>query len=354
MINIATISGDGVGPEIIKSAKMVLNAVGQKFNLQFNFTEACMGGIAIDKFGMPMPDESVDICLKSDSVLLGAVGGFKWNNPSIRPESALLGIRKKMALYANYRSAMLFPELKQSSPLNIQLTEKGFDFVIVRELTGGIYFGESGYRYGKLGREAYDTEVYSEIEIERIARSAYELAETRSHRLCSIDKANVMESSRLWRKIIHDINEDYPTVAVTDMLVDNAAMQLVINPSQFDVIVTSNLFGDILSDLAGACVGSIGMLASASLGDTLRGLYEPIHGSAPDIAGMNKVNPIGAILSSAMLLRMSLNEIDAANCIETAIKRTLAQGYRTADILSAGTVLMSTTEMTAKIIENLL
>lgn len=353
MIRIATISGDGIGPEIIESAKRVLKALEKTGNVKFEFVEACMGGVAIDSYNNPMPDESVKICKSADSVLLGAVGGPKWNNPKMRPESALLGIRKALGLYANFRYAKLYSGLEYASPLKTEVLKNGYDIVIVRELIGGIYFGKNGYRQGKYGREAYDTEVYSEIEIERIARAAFELAEKRNRRLCSVDKANVLESSRLWRKVVHDINEDYPFVQLTDMLVDNAAMQLVLNPSQFDVIVTSNLFGDILSDLTGACVGSIGMLSSASLGDTLCGLYEPIHGSAPDIAGQDIANPIATILSCAQMLRLSLNREDLANKIERAVEKTLADGWRTKDIACAGCNVIGTSQITQKIIERL-
>ncbi len=353
MIKIATVSGDGIGSEIIESAKLVLHALESLSNIKFEFVEACMGGVAIDKYNNPMPEESIHICKSADSVLLGAVGGPKWNNPSIRPESALLGIRKALGLYANYRYAKLYSGLEYASPLKTGVLKNGYDIVIVRELIGGIYFGESGYRKGKFGREAFDTEVYSEIEIERIARAAFELAEKRNRKLCSVDKANVLESSRLWRKVVHDINEDYPSVQLTDMLVDNAAMQLVLNPSQFDVIVTSNMFGDILSDLTGACVGSIGMLSSASLGDTLCGLYEPIHGSAPDIAGQDIANPIATILSCAHMLRLSFNREDLAQKIELAIEKVLADGWRTRDIACIGCQTIGTRDITQKIIERL-
>lgn len=351
--DIATVSGDGVGPEIIGSAKTVLNAVGARFGHSFNFTEAVMGGVAIDECGEPLPERSVEICLASQSVLLGAVGGPKWDYAPKRPESALLGIRKRMGLYANYRAASLYPELAYASPLNDSIVSRGIDMVMLRELTGGIYFGERGYRAGKLGREAYDTECISELEIERIARAAFELAETRGKKLISVDKANVLESSRLWRKVVHDVNEDYPTVALTDMLVDNCAMQLVKNPSQFDVIVTNNIFGDILSDLMAATVGSIGLMASASLGSTSRGLYEPIHGSAPDIAGTDTVNPIGMILSAAMMLELSFNLTEEAAQIKNAIKGVLTDGFRTADIYTGSERLVGTNAMTAEIVKRI-
>ncbi len=356
MYNIACVSGDGVGPEIIAAAKKTLTAVGEKFGFDMTFHEAIMGGAAIDLYGEPMPEKSLALCKNSDAVLLGAVGGPKWDYCTPRPESALLGLRKALNLYANFRKVRLYPVLKNASPLSPEIAERGIDYIIVRELTGGMYFGEKGYRNGKFGREAYDTEAYGELEIERVARQAYELAETRGRKLVSIDKANVLESSRLWRKVLHDLNEDYPTVALDDLLVDNAAMQMVLNPSAFDVIVTSNMFGDILSDLGAATVGSIGMLASASLGDTTQGMYEAIHGSAPTLAGKNVVNPIATILSAAMLLRHSLNKAEAANAIENAVEKVLADGWRTFDIADRYTAkekILSTTDITDKIIENL-
>lgn len=356
MYNIACIPGDGVGPEIITAAKKVLTAAAEKFSFDIEFTEAEMGGAAIDKYGSPMPQKAVNTAKCADAVLLGAVGGPKWDRCRPRPESALLGIRKELNLYANFRKVKLYDCLKSSSPLKERVTDKGLDYIIVRELTGGMYFGKKGYRTGNFGREAYDTEVYGELEIERIVRQAYELAEQRKHRLISIDKANVLESSRLWRKIVHDLNEDYPSVMVEDMLVDNAAMQMVLDPSQFDVIVTSNMFGDILSDLGAATVGSIGMLASASLGDSTVGLYEAIHGSAPMIAGKNTVNPIATILSAAMMLTHSFNKIDASAAIELAVDKVLQCGFRTADLAVDDTdkkMILTTSSITDKIIENL-
>ena len=293
-LNIALLKGDGIGPEIVDSAVSVLKAVGKKFGHTFNFTEYLIGGAAIDKTGKPLPKETVDGCLASDSVLLGAVGGPKWDTlpGNMRPEKALLGIREAMGLFTNLRPAKLYPALKGECPLRSDIVENGFDILIVRELTGGIYFGERGMRTGKYGEEAYDTECYSRMEIERILKVAYESAKKRNGKLTSIDKANVLDSSRLWRKIVHEMEKDYEGVTVSDMLVDNAAMQLVRNPAQFDVIVTTNMFGDILSDEASQITGSIGMLPSASLGNTTVGLYEPIHGSAPDIAGKGIANPI--------------------------------------------------------------
>ena len=335
---IALIKGDGIGPEIVTSAVRVLEKVGQKFGHRFAFSEYLMGGCAIDSCGAPLPEETVQGCLASDSVLLGAVGGPKWDkNPAaLRPEKGLLGIRAALGLYTNLRPAKLYPALSAECPLRADIVEKGFDLMIVRELTGGIYFGERGRRDGKYGPEAYDTEAYSVMEIERIARVAFEAAKKRGGRLVSIDKANVLETSRLWRETMHRIAAEYPEVALSDMLVDNAAMQLVRCPSQFDVIVTSNMFGDILSDEASQITGSIGLLPSASLGDGARGLYEPIHGSAPDIAGQDKANPIATILSAAMMLRYSFSLSAEADCIEGAVDRVLASGLRTADLIGAG------------------
>ena len=351
-LNIALLKGDGIGPEIVDSAVRVLKKIGEKFGHTFNFTPYLIGGSAIDATGAPLPEETVKGCLASDSVLLGAVGGPKWDTlpGNLRPEKALLGIRAAMELYTNLRPARLYAALKDDSPLRPDLVEKGFDIMIVRELTGGIYFGDRGYREGKYGEEAYDTEQYSRMEIERIARAAFEAARVRNKRVISIDKANVLETSRLWRKTVHEIAAEYPDVTVTDMLVDNAAMQLVRNPSQFDVIVTSNMFGDILSDEASQITGSIGMLPSASIGATKRGLYEPIHGSAPDIAGQNKANPIATILSAAMMLRYAFALDNEALAIEDAVNKVLDAGFRTADI-AHGEEALGTVEMTDKILE---
>ncbi|MBQ8716583.1 MAG: 3-isopropylmalate dehydrogenase, partial [Clostridia bacterium] len=304
---IALLKGDGIGPEIVDSAVRVLEAVAAKYGHKFEFTPYLIGGCAIDATGAPLPEETVKGCLACDSVLLGAVGGPKWDTlpGHLRPEKALLGIRAAMELFTNLRPAKLYPALAGDCPLRADIVANGFDLMIVRELTGGIYFGERGMREGKYGEEAYDTECYSRMEIERIGRVAFETAQKRGKRLCSIDKANVLESSRLWRKVMHELATEYPDVELSDMLVDNAAMQLVRNPAQFDVIVTSNMFGDILSDEASQLTGSIGMLPSASLGSTSRGLYEPIHGSAPDIAGKHLANPVATILSAAMMLRYS-------------------------------------------------
>ena len=355
--NIGLLRGDGIGPEIVDSAVRVLEAVGEKFGHTFNFTKYLIGGAAIDETGVPLPQETIDGCLASDSVLLGAVGGAvgnsKWDNmpPHLRPEKALLGIREAMGLFTNLRPAKLYPALKGDCPLREDIVAKGFDIMMVRELTGGIYFGERGRREGKYGPEAYDTECYSEMEVERIARVAFETAQKRSKNVISIDKANVLESSRLWREIVHKVAAEYPDVTCTDMLVDNAAMQLVKNPRQFDVVVTSNMFGDILSDEASQITGSIGMLPSASLGNTKNGLYEPIHGSAPDIAGQNKANPIATILSAAMMLRYSFDLMEEAKAIEDAVDKYLDAGYRTADLAGEGVTPLSTTECTDKILE---
>ena len=352
--NIALLKGDGIGPEIVNSAVRVLEAVGKKFSHTFTFTDYDIGGVAIDKHGVPLPEETVKGCLASDSVLLGAVGGPKWDTlpGNLRPEKALLGIRAAMELFTNLRPAKLYPALKDECPLRADIVERGFDIMIVRELTGGIYFGERGMREGKYGEEAYDTECYSRMEIERIVRVAYDAAMKRGKRLISIDKANVLDTSRLWRKIVEEISEEYPEVSYSHMLVDNAAMQLVRCPSQFDVVVTTNMFGDILSDEASQITGSIGMLPSASVGSTKRGLYEPIHGSAPDIAGKNVANPIATILSAAMMLLYSFDLEAESEAIVNAVDRVLEAGFRTADLAKGGEAL-STVEMTDKIIENL-
>ena len=355
-LNIALLKGDGIGPEIVDSAVAVLEMTAAKFGHKFNFTPYLIGGCAIDETGLPLPQETVDGCLASDSVLLGAVGGPKWDGLAgdIRPERALLGIRSAMGLYTNLRPAKLYPALRGASPLKDEIVGDGFDILIVRELTGGIYFGDRGYREGRYGTEAFDTEAYSVTEIERIGKAAFEAAMKRSKRLCSVDKANVLESSRLWRKTMHELAEEYPEVEYKDMFVDNAAMQLVRDPKQFDVIVTSNMFGDILSDEASQITGSIGMLASASLGASKRGLYEPIHGSAPDIAGTNTANPIATILSGAMMLRYSFGLGREADAIEAAVDKVLSDGCRTADLMGTdkGTPL-TCTEVTEKILKEI-
>ena len=351
---IALIKGDGIGPEIVDSAVRVLEKIGQKYGHTFHCTPYLAGGCAIDATGIPLPEETVQGCLNADSVLLGAVGGPKWDkNPGhLRPEKALLGLRAALGLFTNLRPAKIYPALAGDCPLRPDIVANGFDMVMVRELTGGIYFGERGRREGKYGSEAYDTEAYSVMEIERIARVAFETARKRRKNVISIDKANVLETSRLWRETVHRIAEEYPDVSCTDMLVDNAAMQLVRNPAQFDVVVTTNMFGDILSDEASQITGSIGLLPSASLGSTKRGLYEPIHGSAPDIAGQNKANPIATILSAAMMLRYSFDLGKEADEIEAAVDRVLNKGLRTAD-LGGGEASLSCTEMTDAILGEL-
>ena len=353
--DIALLKGDGIGPEIVDSAVRVLERVGAKFGHTFRFSSYLIGGAAIDQTGAPLPDETVDGCLTSDSVLLGAVGGPKWDTlpGHLRPEKALLGIRKAMGVYTNLRPAKLYGALSGACPLREEVSAAGFDIMIVRELTGGIYFGERGRRNGSYGEEAYDTECYSRFEIERIARAAFAVARKRRGHVTSIDKANVLETSRLWRETVHAVANDYPDVTLSDMLVDNAAMQLVRAPQQFDVIVTSNMFGDILSDEASQITGSIGMLPSASLGDGTRGLYEPIHGSAPDIAGTGKANPIATILSAAMLLRYSLDLASEADAIERAVAAVLDAGLRTADIAGPGVAPLTTAAMTDAILEQL-
>ena len=352
--DIALLHGDGIGPEIVSSACRVLEKIAEKYGHEFNFHPYDIGGVAIDKHGVPLPEETIRGCLAADSVLLGAVGGPKWDSfpGSMRPEKALLGIRAAMNLFTNLRPAKIYPALRGECPLRDEVIGDGFDIMIVRELTGGIYFGERGMREGKYGEEAFDTEAYSRMEIERIARVAFETARKRRSKLTSIDKANVLETSRLWRRVVHEIAAEYPDVECCDMLVDNAAMQLVRNPGQFDVIVTSNMFGDILSDEASQITGSIGMLPSASLNETTRGLYEPIHGSAPDIAGQNKANPIATILSGAMMLLYSFGLSKESDDIVRAVDEVLEAGYRTADLAHGGESL-GTKEITDKIIERI-
>lgn len=333
---IAILKGDGIGPEIVNEAIKVLEKAGEKFGFGLNFNYALLGGAAIDETGVPLPEETVAACKAADSVLLGAVGGPKWDSQpgSNRPEKGLLGIRKALGLYANLRPAVIFPPLRSASPLKPEIIEKNMDIMIVRELTGGIYFGEHATAEENGRPVAWDVERYSLPEIERIARVAFDMAQKRNKRLCSVDKANVLDTSRLWRKTVDEMSKEYPDVEVSHMYVDNCSMQLVRDPAQFDVIVTSNMFGDILSDEASMISGSIGMLASASLGDSGFGLYEPIHGSAPDIAGQDIANPLATILSGAMMLRYSLGEHEAAAAIEAAVARALEQA-RTPDIGAA-------------------
>ena len=352
--NIAVIKGDGIGIEIVDSALRVLDEIGKKFNHKFDYDFVCAGGESIDKYGKPLIKSEVEKCKKADSVLLGAVGGPKWDNldGNLRPEKALLGIRKELGLFANIRPAKLMPILKDACPLKSEAIINGIDILILRELTGGIYYGDRG-RMDK-SNSAFDTMQYSELEIYRIVKMAFEVAQKRNKKLTSIDKANVLESSRLWREVVHKVSKNYPEVKVCDMLVDNAAMQLIKNPSQFDVIVTSNMFGDILSDEASQITGSIGLLPSASLGTSKCGMYEPIHGSAPDIANKNIANPIATILSVAMMLSYSFDLKDESLAIENAVEKVLKQNYRTSDLKgNEKSILLGTKEMTDKIIENL-
>ncbi len=348
---IAVIPGDGIGPEIITEAKKVLDQVGKKFGHTFTYTEVLMGGVSIDATGEPLTKEALEMAKASDSVLLGAVGGnvgqSNWYSlpPHLRPEAGLLAIRKGLGLFCNLRPAVLFEQLKQACPLKDEIIGDGFDFVVVRELTGGVYFGERKTTTENGVRKAVDTMPYDENEIKRIARWAFEVASKRNKKVCSVDKANVLDTSRLWRQVVKEVAMEYPEVTLTDMLVDNCAMQIVKDPTQFDVILTENMFGDILSDEASMVTGSIGMLASASLGESKLGLYEPSHGSAPDIAGKNIANPIATILSAAMMLRYSFDLTKEADSIENAVKQVLNQNLRTADIMSEGCTLIGTKEM---------
>lgn len=358
--HIVVLAGDGIGPEITGAAVAAMQKIADIYGHEFEFEHCLMGLCAIKATGEPLPEETVKKCLASDSVLLGAVGGAV-NDPFVaslpgdkRPEAGLLGIRKAMGLYSNIRPAKLWNALSHASPLRGDIAAKGIDLVIVRELIGGIYFGTRGKgRDEEYGEYAWDTEKYSEKEVRRIAKIAFEMARGRRKKVTSIDKANVLDSSRLWRKIVHEVAKDYPDVAVEDMLVDNAAQQLVKDPSQFDVIVTSNIFGDILSDEAAMITGSIGMLASSSLGDTKCGLYEPIHGSAPDIAGKDLANPIATVLAAAMMLRDSFGLREEAESIENAVNAVLNMNYRTADIMSDGMTGVSGSEMKQLILDNI-
>ena len=356
--NIAVIRGDGIGPEIVEQALLVLNRVAERFGHEFTYTDVDMGGNAIDKWGDPLPQEMLQRCLDSDSVLLGAVGGPKWNDVPgpMRPEKGLLRLRAGMGVYSNNRPAKIWPQLASASPLKQEIVDKGIDFLIVRELIGGIYFGKHETVTENGEKVAIDELRYSEEEIRRIGRIGFETARKRGKRLCSVEKSNVLDSSRLWKKVMHELAAEYPDVALSDMLVDNCAMQIVRDPSQFDVIVTENMFGDILSDEASMITGSIGMIPSSSLGQTSRGLYEPIHGSAPDIAGKDVANPIGTILAAAMMLRYSFDMEKEADAIEAAVSKVLDAGYRTRDILPAdptGCTLVGCQEMGRRIIENL-
>lgn len=346
---IALIKGDGIGPEVVGEAVKVMDAIGEKFGHKFEYVDILMGGCAIDAVGKSYPDGTAERCKECDAVLLGAVGGPKWGHSTEaekRPETALLSIRKDLGLYANLRPAALRPALAEACPLKKETADRGIDLMIVRELTGGIYFGKrERYATEDRGEEAADRMAYSEKEIERIGRRAFELARLRGKKLASVDKANVLETSRLWRKVMHKLAEEYSDVQYEDVLVDNAAMQLVRDPGQFDVVVTENMFGDILSDEASMITGSIGLLPSASIGDTAPGLYEPIHGSAPDIAGQDKANPIATILSVAMMFRYSFNLPAEAKTIEDAVDAILNEGWRTADIAKPGEDVIGTVKM---------
>ena len=342
--NVTVIPGDGIGPEIVREARKVLDQVGRVYGHSFNYTEILMGGCSIDAYGVPLTEEALETAGKSDAVLLGAVGGDVGNSrwydvaPNLRPEAGLLAIRKGLGLFANIRPAYLYKELAEACPLKKEIIGDGFDMVIMRELTGGLYFGDRYTREVDGVMTAVDTLTYNEKEIRRIAVKAFDIAMKRRKKVTSVDKANVLDSSRLWRKVVEEVAGDYPEVELSHMLVDNCAMQLVMNPGQFDVILTENMFGDILSDEASMITGSIGMLSSASMNESKFGLYEPSHGSAPDIAGKDMANPIATILSAAMLLRYSFDLDREADAIENAVQAVLTEGYRTGDIMSEGCV----------------
>ena len=350
---LAVIPGDGIGPDVVEQTLLVLDKVGEKFGHTFHYQKVLAGGCAIDATGACLPQETIDVCKASDAVLLGAVGGWKWDTlpGDQRPERALLGLRKALGLFANLRPALLFEQLADASPLKPEILAGGLDIVVVRELTGGIYFGEKGFKDTALGPAAYDVEQYAEEEVRRIAKVAFDMAMKRSKHVTSVDKANVLESSRLWRRVVAEVAQDYPEVTLDNLYVDNAAMQLVRNPRQFDVIVTSNIFGDILSDEASQITGSIGMLPSASLAKGNFGMYEPVHGSAPDIAGQDKANPMATILSAAMMLRYTFGLLQEADAVENAVKAVLDQGYRTPDLFAGEGTLIGTAEMGRRIAE---
>ena len=350
---LAVIPGDGIGPDVVEQTLLVLDKVGEKFGHTFQYHKVLAGGCAIDATGGCLPQETIDMCKASDAVLLGAVGGWKWDTlpGDQRPERALLGLRKALGLFANLRPALLFEQLADASPLKPEILAGGLDIVVVRELTGGIYFGEKGVKDTDLGPAAYDIEQYAEEEVRRIAKVAFDMAMKRSKHVTSVDKANVLESSRLWRRVVTEVAKDYPEGTLDHLYVDNAAMQLVRNPRQFDVIVTSNIFGDILSDEASQITGSIGMLPSASLAQGNFGMYEPVHGSAPDIAGQDKANPMATILSAAMMLRYTFGLGQEADAIENAVKSVLDQGYRTPDLFAGEGTLVGTAEMGRRIAE---
>ena len=348
---IAVIAGDGIGPEIVREARKVLDVTGKKYNFSFDYTDLLMGGASIDVNGVPLTDETIEKAKASDAVLMGSIGGdaktSPWYrlSPDKRPEAGLLKLRKSLNLFANVRPAYLYEELKAACPLRDEIIGDGFDMVIMRELTGGLYFGERKTVEENGVKKATDTLTYTEEEIRRIARRGFDIAMKRRKKVTSVDKANVLDSSRLWRSVVEEVAKDYPEVILEHMLVDNCAMQLVRDPKQFDVILTENMFGDILSDEASMVTGSIGMLSSASINETKFGLYEPSHGSAPDIAGQDKANPIATILSAAMMLRFSLDLDEAADAIEAAVKQVLKDGYRTGDIMSEGCTLVGTAKM---------
>ena len=349
--NVTVIPGDGIGPEIVREARKVLDQVGKVYGHSFDYTEILMGGCSIDAYGVPLTEEALETAGKSDAVLLGAVGGDVGNSrwydvaPDLRPEAGLLAIRKGLGLFANIRPAYLYKELAEACPLKKEIIGDGFDMVIMRELTGGLYFGDRYTREVDGVMTAVDTLTYNEKEIRRIAVKAFDIAMKRRKKVTSVDKANVLDSSRLWRKVVEEVAGDYPEVELSHMLVDNCAMQLVMNPGQFDVILTENMFGDILSDEASMITGSIGMLSSASMNESKFGLYEPSHGSAPDIAGKDMANPIATILSAAMLLRYSFDLDREADAIENAVQAVLTEGYRTGDIMSEGCVRVGTCKM---------
>ena len=353
--NIAVVRGDGIGTEIVEEALKILKALAKLYKHDFSFSEVLAGGCAIDKTGLCLPDESLKACKDSDAVLLGAVGGPKWDKEkrTNRPEQAILKLRKELNLFANIRPAFLFDILKEASPLKPEILEKGIDLLILRELTGGVYFGE--HKTQSIDNElvASDDMSYKQSEIERIAKLGFEIARTRKKRLCSVDKANVLDTSRLWRKVLDEMAKKYPDVELEHMYVDNAAMQLCARPSHFDVLLTENMFGDILSDEASVITGSIGLIPSASINESSKGLYEPIHGSAPDIAGQNKANPIATILSVAMMLKLSFKLEKEAKAIEDAVQETLKQGFRTADITSKDCTLLTCSQMGDEILKNL-
>jgi len=356
---IAVIKGDGIGPEIVNEALKVLDAIASKYDHTFDYREILMGGASIDVHGVPLTDEAIAVAKASDAVLLGSIGGdtttSPWYklDPTLRPEAGLLKIRKELNLFANLRPAYLYEELKGACPLKEEITEGGFDMMIMRELTGGLYFGERNTQEIDGQMVAHDNLIYSEAEIRRIAKRGFDIAMKRKKKVTSVDKANVLDTSRLWRKVVNEVAQDYPEVTLEHMLVDNCAMQLVRDPRQFDVILTENMFGDILSDEASMVTGSIGMLSSASLRDDKLGMYEPSHGSAPDIAGKNVANPIATVLSAAMMLRYSFDMDEEANAVEKAVKKVLEDGYRTVDIMSAGKKQVTCSQMGDLIVDRL-